>query len=120
LISLTDTLSKSSEPAPSGNLSGPRPLIHPVSAALLLVIDALWTVADWAAFAWVITIPLSFVAVALPTFLVQRHINRDEKGRALAVAVALGVLAAVPTPIAGTFVGTLVLLMSGLRSLGRT
>jgi hypothetical protein len=120
LISSTSIPSKDFEPVPVPADARPRPLIHPVSAALLLAIDALWAVADWAAFAWIVTIPLSFLAVAVPTFLVQRHLNRDEKGRAFAVSSSLGVLAAIPTPVTGTFVGTLVLLLAGLRSLRHT
>jgi hypothetical protein len=95
-----------------------QPLIHPLSAALLIAIDSLWTMADWAAFAWLITIPLSFLAVFIPTYLIQRHMKKDPVGKSAAVAAFLATLAAIPTPITGTLVGTFVLAVAGLRSLG--
>jgi hypothetical protein len=94
-----------------------KPLIHPISAVLLVAIDSLWTFADWAAFAWIVTIPLSFFAVAIPTFLIQKYIKKDPGGKSLAVASFLGVLAAVPTPITGTVVGAIALGLAGMRSL---
>lgn len=92
-------------------------LIHPLSALILIAIDGLWSLADWAAVAWGITIPLSFLAVFLPTSLIQRFLKRDSTGKAVAVASALGVLAAIPTPIAGTAVGAIALGLAGIRSL---
>ena len=102
----------------SQQAAGDRPLIHPLSAALLIAIDSLWTMADWAAFAWLVTIPLSFLAVFLPTYLIQRHMKKDPAGKSAAVAAFLATLAAIPTPITGTIVGTFVLAVAGLRSLG--
>jgi hypothetical protein len=103
----------------SDTQSPPRelPLIHPVSAILLVAVDSLWTLADWAAVAWMITIPLSFLAVALPTFFVQKFLKKDPIGKSMAVASLLGVLAAIPTPITGTIVGAIALGLAGLRSL---
>ena len=95
-----------------------QPLIHPLSAALLIAIDSLWTMADWAAFAWLVTIPLSFLAVFVPTYLIQKHFKKDPAGKSAAVAAFLATLAAIPTPITGTLVGTFVLAVAGLRSLG--
>jgi hypothetical protein len=96
-----------------------RPLVHPLSAGLLIAIDALWTLADWAAFAWIVTIPLSFAAVFIPGYLVQRHLNHNTRGASCAVAAVLGVLAAIPTPVTGTITGTLILALAGIRSLRR-
>ena len=92
-----------------------RPFIHPLSAVLLMVVDSLWTLADWAAAFWIITIPLSFVVVAFPTLLIQKFLNHDSLLRALPVAAFLGVLAAVPTPIMGTAMGASVLALAGWR-----
>ena len=113
MTSSTDIPSKLSDPPHNAE----KPLIHPLSALLLMVIDALWTLADWAAAAWLVTIPLSFLAVAVPTYLIQKHVQRDRTGRSLAVASFLGALAAIPTPITGTAVGAIVLALAGLRSL---
>jgi len=95
-----------------------QPLIHPLSALLLIVVDALWTMPDMAAFAWLVTVPACFIAVFLPTFFIQKLMKKDSAGKAFAVAAALGVLAAVPTPIMGTAVGAIALALSGLRTLG--
>jgi hypothetical protein len=102
----------------SQQAAGDQALIHPLSAALLIAIDSLWTMADWAAFAWLVTIPLSFLAVFLPTYLIQRYMKKDPAGKSAAVAAFLATLAAIPTPITGTLVGTFVLALAGLRSLG--
>jgi hypothetical protein len=92
-------------------------LIHPLSAALLIAVDSLWTIADWAVLAWLVTIPLSFLAVFLPSLLIQKHFRKESLGKSAAVAAFLGVLAAIPTPITGTMVGTLALALAGFRSL---
>jgi uncharacterized membrane protein len=91
--------------------------IHPLSAVLLITVDNLWLLADWAAFAWLITIPLSFLAVCVPVYLIQKHFRGDSSGKAMAIASLLGVLAAVPTPVTGTATGLIVLGYAGLRSL---
>lgn len=94
-----------------------QPLIHPFSALLLIIVDALWTVPDMAAFAWILTIPACFLAVAIPVFLIQKLMKKDSGGKAFGVAAVLGILAAIPTPITGTIVGTIILGLAGLRSL---
>jgi hypothetical protein len=87
---------------------------------LLIAVDGLWTLVDWAAIAWVVTIPLSFLAVCLPVYLIQKHLRGTNRGKSMAIASFLGVLAAIPTPITGTLVGGIVLAMAGIRSLRRT
>ena len=91
------------------------PAIHPLSAVLLVAVDNLWLLADWAAILWIVTIPLSFVAVSLPTYLIQKHMRGDSTGRALAIGSLLGVLAAIPTSITGTTAGLVVLGYAGIR-----
>lgn len=121
MTSLTPIPSKSSDQQEARQEMPPeqraKSLIHPLAALLLMVIDALWTMADWATMAWIFTIPLSFFAVFLPTFFIQKHMNNDSGGKAMAVSAFLGILAAVPTPIMGTTVGAIALGLSGLRSL---
>jgi len=121
LTSLTPIPSKNSDQQEARQEVPPaqitKSLIHPLAALLLMVIDALWTMADWATMAWIFTIPLSFFAVFLPTFFIQKHMNNDSGGKAMAVSAFLGILAAVPTPIMGTTVGAIALGLSGLRSL---
>jgi len=123
LTSLTPIPSKNSEGQGTRQEVPPeqraKSLIHPLAALLLMVIDALWTMADWATIAWIFTIPLSFFAVFLPAFFIQKQMNNDSAGKAMAVSAFLGILAAVPTPIMGTTVGAIALGLSGLRSLRR-
>jgi hypothetical protein len=76
--------------------------IHALSALTLVAVDSLWALFDLAPPLWIIAIPACFLAVAIPTFLIQKTLKRDTAGRALAFAVVLGTLAAVPTPITGT------------------
>jgi hypothetical protein len=92
-----------------------QPLIHPLSAVLLIAIDNLWLLADWAALLWIVTIPVSFLAVFLPSYFIQKFVKGDATGRSLAVAMFLGVVAAVPTSVTGTTVGTVALGFAGLR-----
>ncbi len=91
------------------------PFIHPVSALVLMAIDWLWTLAEWKIITLVVTIPLSFITVGVATSLIQRFVNHDTVGKSIAVGFLLGVLAAIPSPITGTFVGVLVLTLSGLK-----
>ena len=94
--------------------------VHPTAALLLVAVDNLWNLADWAVISWVVTIPCSFVTVFLPTLMIQRLIKRDGMGRALLFAVLLGGLAALPTSLFGTPVGLALLAWTGLdRLLGR-
>ena len=118
MTSSTSIQSKNSDATGIAPGEGPL-LIHPLSAALLIAVDGLWSMADWAVLAWPVTIPLSFVAVCVPTFLIQKYLKSDTPGRSLAVGSLLGVLAAIPTPITGTVVGAIVLTLAGLRSLRR-
>lgn len=86
----------------------------------MLAVDNLWNLADWAVIGWIVTIPLSFLTVFVPVFLLQKTLKRDSTGRAMAFAFLLGVLAAIPTSITGTPVGLGLLAWTGLsRLLGR-
>jgi hypothetical protein len=98
----------STPPAPEG------PMIHPIAAAALIVVDSLWTIPEIAGF--VIPVILAgFLSVGPLTFLVQKFIRGDSNGRAAAIALFLAILAAVPTPVVGTTVGLIVLGMAGLH-----
>jgi hypothetical protein len=94
--------------------------IHALSALILIAVDSLWAVFDWAPPIWPLAIPFCFVAVFLPTFLIQKQLKRDSTGRALTFASVLAVLAAIPTPVTGTPVGLALLAWTGLgRLIGR-
>jgi hypothetical protein len=91
--------------------------IHALSALILVAVDSLWATFDWMPMDWIVAIPSCFAAVFVPTFLIQRHLKHDSKGRALTFASILAVLAAIPTPITGTPVGLGLLAWTGLGKL---
>jgi integral membrane sensor domain MASE1 len=82
-----------------------------------VAVDSLWAIFDWVPPVWIVAIPACFVAVFVPTYLIQRHLKNDAKGRALTFATILAVLAAIPTPITGTPVGLGLLAWTGLGKL---
>jgi hypothetical protein len=97
------------------------PPIHALSALILAAVDNLWLVFEWAPPMWIVAIPLCFLAVAVPTFLIQKYLKQDSNGKAATFATLLGVLAAIPMPITGTAVGVSLLAWTGLGKLmGRT
>jgi len=107
--------------SPSGHRLSEGPPIHALSALVLAAVDSLWAVFEWAPPLWIVAIPLCFVAVFIPTFLIQRHLKHDGNGRAATFATLLGVLAAIPMPVTGTAVGVSLLAWTGLGKLiGRT
>lgn len=91
--------------------------VHPLSAIVLVAVDNLWNVADWAAALWIVTIPTSFLLVAAPTFFIQKYLKKDRLARALGFALLLGLLAAIPTSFFGTPVGLAMLAWTGLNRL---
>lgn len=111
-------------PADPSSRAGPRPdepcasaptLFHPWAATLLLVVDNLWTLPEFFAAAWFVTVPLAFLSVFAGTFLIQRRHACDRVGPALAKALFFAVVAAVPTSLTGTPVGLALLAWAGIR-----
>jgi len=90
------------------------PPIHALSALILVAVDSLWAVFDWAPPIWIVAIPFCFLAVFVPTFLIQKFLRKDSNGRAVTFATILAVLAAIPTPITGTPIGLGLLAWTGL------
>lgn len=101
------------EPVSTEKRSGGPP-VHPLAALLLLVVDNLWSLGDWAVFAWIVTIPLSFLSVFFPGLFLQRYANHDDWGKSMGKAMLLGVMAAVPTAILGTPIGVAFLAWAGV------
>ena len=91
--------------------------IHALSALILVAVDSLWAVFDWLPPIWIVAIPGCFLAVFIPTFLIQKHLKHDSNGRAFTFATLLAVLAAIPTPITGTPIGLGLLAWTGLGKL---
>lgn len=98
-------------PAPAA-----RPFwLHPASGALILAVDWVFFAPEalTAETAIVITAPLAFLVTTAGVFWIQRKRNGDSVRAALAKAVFGGIMAGIPTPIGGTLLGTLVLVLSG-------
>ena len=93
------------------------PPIHPLSALLLLVVDNLWLMPEFLVIDWMITIPLCFLTVLLPTMMIQKLIKKQGFGAALGYSVLLAVIAAVPTSLLGTPVGAAMLAWFGISKL---
>ena len=106
-----EVLPEEPEPRPLGGQERP---IHALSALTLAAVDSLWAVFEWAPPVWLLAIPLCFLAVFAPTFLIQRYLKNDSPGRALTFATLLAVLAAIPIPVMGTAVGLGLLAWAGL------
>ncbi len=100
---------------PAASATGPP--IHGLSALILVAVDSLWAIFDWVPPVWIVAIPGCFAAVFVPTYLIQRHLKNDSKGRALTFATILAVLAAIPTFVTGTPVGVALLAWTGLGKL---
>jgi len=93
------------------------PPIHPLSALLLLVVDNLWLMPEFLVIDWIITIPLCFLTVLLPTLMIQKLIKKQEFGAAFGYSLLLAVIAAVPTSLLGTPVGAGMLAWFGISKL---
>ncbi len=90
---------------------------HPAAAALLVVVDNLWMIPEFAVVDWPITIPLCFLSVFFSTFLIQRRLAGNRWSVAMAKAVFFAVVAAVPFSVTGTPVGLAFLAWAGVRRL---
>jgi hypothetical protein len=92
--------------------------LHPASGLLILAVDWLFFAPEAATFevAAILTCPLAFAVTAAGVFWIQRRKNGDSFGSAAAKAFFGGIVAGIPTSIAGTIVGTLVLVLSGLSN----
>ena len=108
---------------PDGRLAAPprttaeAPSIHLLSAVVLLGVDNLWNLTEFAVIDWIVTIPLSFLTVFVPVFLIQKRLKRDTTRKALGWALLLGALAAVPFSVTGTVAGSMLLAWLGINQL---
>lgn len=96
-----------------------QPPVHPLAALILLAVDNLWSLAEWAVVSWAITVPTAFLAVFVPTLLLHRRSLGQSKAKALAWATLLGGIAAVPFSVGGTALGAGLLAWLGIRRLGQ-
>ncbi len=104
--------------AESARPPGDKPPVHPLAALLLLAVDNLWNLAEWAVVTWVVTIPAAFLSVFVPTLMLHRRRLGQSKAKALAWATLLGLIAAVPFSVGGTAIGAGLLAWLGIQRLG--
>ena len=88
---------------------------HPSASALLVVVDNLWALEDWLILTWILTIPLSFLSVFIPTYWLQRHFRRDSRLTAFWKALFFGIIAGIPTSVTGTPIGLALLAWAGIK-----
>lgn len=93
-------------------------LFHPTSGIWILALD--WAIFGGNALtlglATIATMSAGFLLGTLGTALCQWHFAGDSAAKAALKGVFGGLLVGVPLPIAGSFAGTLILAVSGLRS----
>ena len=96
--------------------AGKKTFFHPLSGALILVID-------WLAFgtdlvtgpaAVAVVAVLAFTATFYGVLIIQRRLHDDKPGPAGLKALIGAVAAGVPLPITGTIVGAAIIALSGL------
>ena len=91
-------------------------LFHPYSGPLIIAMD--WVFFGMEAGTLGLSIPvmslLAFTTTLLGVCTIQIKLAKDNLAIALAKGVLGGFVAGIPTPIAGTFVGALILALSGL------
>lgn len=92
--------------------------LHPVSGLLILAVDWFFFAPEAMTLelAAILTSPLAFLITTAGVFWIQRKKNNDSFVSAALKALLGGVVAAIPTSIGGTILGTLVLVLSGLSS----
>ena len=92
----------------------PAPPIHPLAALATIALDGFFGV-----FEVLDPLMLFFISAGIgvlgfiTTSMVQRYLQKDEWGPALAKGLVMGILAGVPFPVAGTLVGAPLLVWAG-------
>jgi hypothetical protein len=89
------------------------PPIHPLAAFATIALDGVFALPEFAG-AVLIVSPVVGVLGGVSTALIQRFLAKDEWGVAVAKGFALGIIAGVPYPVAGTAVGLPLLAWAGL------
>lgn len=103
----------------SKETSTPNSDLHSFSGTLLFVVDNAFWGANTVALG-LATIPvglLAFVFTGFGVFLVQKYISEDSTSVAITKGFVLGVMAGVPTGIAGTVGGAYILGKAGIRAI---
>lgn len=103
--------------AEEGAFTGTKSTFHPYAGGAILGVDwAAWGAIEAPTGGLLMAVSMlgSFLLAFALVFNIQRNLNHDSFRGALVKALLGGIVAGLPFPIAGTAVGTLILLASGL------
>jgi hypothetical protein len=102
---------------PTAVTSPKKPILEPATAGLILAVDWLFFGAEAVTLGWsvLLTSVSAFAITAAGVFWIQRTRSGDSVARAALKALFAGAVAGIPTSIGGTALGTLVLILAGLR-----
>ncbi len=93
-----------------------RSFLHPYAGIAILVLD--WLLFSGNVLTFGLTTPIlaliGFLLGFVATFLIQLQQARDTLLAAITKGLLAGILVGIPTPIAGTLVGGLILALAGL------
>ena len=95
--------------------AGPVTPFHPAAAGLMILVDSLWGIPEFAVVTWPLTVIGCFLSVFVPSYFIQRRCHRDTPGTAALKALFLAGVAAVPLPVMGTSVGLALLAWFGIK-----
>jgi len=95
--------------------ASPTTPFHPAAAGLMILIDSLWGIPEFAVVTWPVTVVGCFLSVFIPSYLIQRRAHRDRAGIAALKALFLAAVAAVPMPVMGTSNGLALLAWFGIK-----
>ncbi|HSH93127.1 MAG TPA: hypothetical protein VK968_03200 [Roseimicrobium sp.] len=92
--------------------------LHPLSGGLLIFIDNLFFGVDAVSMGLALPVVclLAFTVTTAGVYLIQRRRHQDRRWVAGVKALIAGILAGVPTSIAGTVFGSAVLFLSGISA----
>jgi len=97
--------------------------IHPISAVAIIALDLLWSAsATAAAFTGIGILFVPFIICFtgtsgfFSTLFVQKFVARDSWGASFAKALAMSILAGIPTPVVGSAAGGALLVWAGVSA----
>lgn len=103
----------------TGPRAAGRPPLHPISGLTILLLDMALFGGEFVSLelATPVLALIGFVAGFACTAFFQKVLSRDSMVKSVVKGLLAGVVVGLPMPIAGTFVGTLILSWSGLNFL---